>query len=209
MAADFVSAEPAARQVFEEADEAFGAPLSRLISEGPESELQQTEITQPALLTASIAIYRTLEPRLPAAPSFFAGHSLGEYSALVAAGGLPLGEAVKLVRHRGALMQGCGAERRGRDGCGDRALERRGGADLRRGPGCGRSDKLQLSRPDGDRRSARPGPSRGSQAEGRRCASGRHAGGLRPLSLPAHGARHGEAGSRPGGWPASSIRGFP
>ncbi len=105
MAADFVRAEPAARQVFEEADEAFGAPLSRLISEGPESELQQTEITQPALLTASIAIYRTLEPRLPAAPSFFAGHSLGEYSALVAAGGLPLGEAVKLVRHRGALMQ--------------------------------------------------------------------------------------------------------
>ncbi len=105
MAVDFVRAEPAARQVFEEADEAYGAPLSKLISEGPESELQQTEVTQPALLTASIAIYRALEPRLPARPAFFAGHSLGEYSALVAAGGLPLAEAVKLVRHRGALMQ--------------------------------------------------------------------------------------------------------
>ncbi len=105
MAADFVRAEPAARQVFEEADLAYGAPLSKLISEGPESELQQTEVTQPALLTASIAIYRALEPRLPAPPAFFAGHSLGEYSALVAAGSLSLTEAVKLVRHRGALMQ--------------------------------------------------------------------------------------------------------
>ena len=105
MACDFVRSEPIARQVFEEADEAYGAPLSKLISEGPESELQQTQVTQPALLTASIAIYRTLEPRLPAPPAFFAGHSLGEYSALVAAGGLPLAEAVKLVRQRGALMQ--------------------------------------------------------------------------------------------------------
>lgn len=105
MAADFVRAEPAARRVFEEADEAYGGPLSKLISEGPESQLQQTEVTQPAILTASIAIYRAIEPRLPVPPAFYAGHSLGEYSALVAAGGLPLGDAVKLVRHRGALMQ--------------------------------------------------------------------------------------------------------
>ncbi|MEE9280880.1 MAG: ACP S-malonyltransferase [Myxococcota bacterium] len=105
MARDFVRAEPAARQVLEEADAAFGGSLSKLIAEGPESELQQTEVTQPAILAASIAIYRAIEPRLPAPPAFFAGHSLGEYSALVAAGGLSLGEAVKLVRHRGALMQ--------------------------------------------------------------------------------------------------------
>ncbi len=105
MAGEFLRAEPAARRVFEEADEAFGGPLSKLISEGPESELQQTEVTQPAILTASIAIYRAILPRLPVAAEAFAGHSLGEYSALVAAESLSLGDAVKLVRHRGALMQ--------------------------------------------------------------------------------------------------------
>ena len=105
MATDFAREHAAARQVLEEADDAFGGPLSRLIAEGPESELQRTEITQPAIVAASIAMYRVIEPRLPEAPAFFAGHSLGEYSALVAAGGLALGDAVRLVRRRGALMQ--------------------------------------------------------------------------------------------------------
>lgn len=105
MSTDFAAAHPAAREVFEEADEAFGGPLSKLIAEGPESELQRTEITQPAIVTASIAAWRVVEPQLGGPPAFFAGHSLGEYSALVAAGGLTLGDAVRLVRRRGAFMQ--------------------------------------------------------------------------------------------------------
>jgi [acyl-carrier-protein] S-malonyltransferase len=104
MALDFARSDPAAARVFEEAEAAFGGGLLARIESGPESELARTEITQPAILTASIAIYRALEPRLPR-PAFFAGHSLGEYSALVAAGGLPLGDAVRLVRRRGAFMQ--------------------------------------------------------------------------------------------------------
>lgn len=105
MAVDFARRYAVARAVFEEADEAFGGPLSRLIAEGPESALRSTEVTQPAILTASIAIHRALEPRLPCPPALLAGHSLGEYTALVAAGALDLGDAVRLVRRRGALMQ--------------------------------------------------------------------------------------------------------
>ena len=105
MAADFARDYAEAREVFASADEAFGGPLSELIQRGPEEELRRTEITQPAILTASIAIYRVLEPRLPRPPLFFAGHSLGEYTALVAAGALELGDAVALVRQRGAFMQ--------------------------------------------------------------------------------------------------------
>jgi len=105
MATDFVRESSAAQRVFEEADEATGVPLSRWIAEGPEEVLQRTEVTQPAVLTASIAIYRAIEEALPVAPAFFAGHSLGEYSALVAAGALELGDAVRLVQHRGQLMQ--------------------------------------------------------------------------------------------------------
>ena len=103
MALDFARSEAAAARVFEEAEAAFGGGLLAWIESGPEAELARTEITQPAILTASIAIYRALEARLPR-PAFFAGHSLGEYSALVAAGGLPLGDAVRLVRRRGAFM---------------------------------------------------------------------------------------------------------
>jgi [acyl-carrier-protein] S-malonyltransferase len=105
MALDFARASAEARVVLEEADAAFGGGLVARIENGPEAELARTEITQPAILAASIAIWRALEPRLARPPSYFAGHSLGEYSALVAAGGLPLADAVKLVRRRGALMQ--------------------------------------------------------------------------------------------------------
>ena len=105
MARDFAEAHPEAGAVLEAADEAFGGPLSRWMSEGPEETLRRTEITQPAILSASIAMYRVLEPRLPAPPAFFAGHSLGEYTALVAAGALEFADAVALVRQRGALMQ--------------------------------------------------------------------------------------------------------
>jgi len=95
---------PAARRVFEEADKALGFALSTLCFEGTEAELQLTENTQPAILTTSIAAYRVLEER-GCRPDFVAGHSLGEYSALVAAGALSLGDAAVLVRKRGKYMQ--------------------------------------------------------------------------------------------------------
>jgi [acyl-carrier-protein] S-malonyltransferase len=95
---------PVAKAVFEEADQAVGFALSNLCFEGPEADLQLTANTQPAILTASIAAYRILAEK-GFKPDFVAGHSLGEYSALVAAGALPLSEAVKLVRRRGEFMQ--------------------------------------------------------------------------------------------------------
>ncbi|MCX7602619.1 MAG: ACP S-malonyltransferase [Bryobacteraceae bacterium] len=95
---------PAARQVFEEADDALGFAISRLCFEGPEDQLRLTENTQPALLTVSIAALRVLEQE-GFRPSFVAGHSLGEYSALVAAGALSFRDAVRLVRNRGRYMQ--------------------------------------------------------------------------------------------------------
>ena len=93
------------RQVFEEVDDALGIPLSRLCFEGPAEELQLTENTQPAILSVSIAAYRALEANGFRAPAFVAGHSLGEYSALVAAGVLSLSDAVKTVRARGRYMR--------------------------------------------------------------------------------------------------------
>ncbi len=95
---------PEARRVFEEADQALGFPLSRLCFEGPEESLKLTENTQPALLTVSIAAFAVLRAQ-GLAPDFVAGHSLGEYSALVAAGGLPFADALRLVRRRGRYMQ--------------------------------------------------------------------------------------------------------
>jgi [acyl-carrier-protein] S-malonyltransferase len=97
---------PAARDVFAEADEALGEPFSRLIWEGPEEALTLTENTQPAILTASIAAYRALESEgLASAVAFVAGHSLGEYSANVAAGTFSFADAVRTVRKRGRFMQ--------------------------------------------------------------------------------------------------------
>src|SRR5271157_191525 len=93
-----------ARQTFEEADEALGYKLSQLCFEGPEEQLRLTEITQPAILTVSIAALRVLEGRVPK-PSFVAGHSLGEYSAHVASGTISLTDAVRTVRNRGKYMQ--------------------------------------------------------------------------------------------------------
>jgi [acyl-carrier-protein] S-malonyltransferase len=93
-----------ARQTFEEADEALGYKLSQLCFEGPEDQLRLTEITQPAILTVSIATLRVLETRIPK-PSFVAGHSLGEYSAHVAAGTITFADAVVTVRNRGKYMQ--------------------------------------------------------------------------------------------------------
>src|SRR5271169_902097 len=89
-----------ARQTFEEADEALGYKLSQLCFEGPEDELRLTTITQPAILTASIAALRVLQTQIPK-PSFVAGHSLGEYSAHVASGTISFAQAVLTVRDRG------------------------------------------------------------------------------------------------------------
>ena len=93
-----------ARAVFDEADAAVGFPLSKLCFEGPEEELKKTENTQPALLATSVAAWRVLE-RSGVEPDYVAGHSLGEYSALVAAGSLTFGDALRLVRRRGRYMQ--------------------------------------------------------------------------------------------------------
>jgi len=97
---------PAARDTFTEADSALGEPLSRLCWEGPEEGLTLTENTQPAILTASIAAYRVLEAEgLAGRARFMAGHSLGEYSAHVAAGTLSFADALAIVRRRGRYMQ--------------------------------------------------------------------------------------------------------
>lgn len=96
---------PAAREVFEEADQALGFALSALCFEGPEEQLKLTENTQPAILTVSVAAYRALLALGYPKADYVAGHSLGEYSALVAAGSLRFADAVRIVRNRGRYMQ--------------------------------------------------------------------------------------------------------
>jgi len=113
MGRDAAEVSPAARAVFQAADAALGYPLSKLCFEGPEEELVPTEVQQPAVLTASIALLRALEERGPLRPAFFAGHSLGEYTALVAAGALDFEDAVRLVQARGRFMQEAVPEGRG------------------------------------------------------------------------------------------------
>jgi [acyl-carrier-protein] S-malonyltransferase len=105
MGKDLADNFPVARQVFEEADDALGFALSRLCFEGPADDLQLTENTQPAILAVSIAAFRALQSVGAAAPAFVAGHSLGEYSALVAANVLELSAALRTVRARGRYMQ--------------------------------------------------------------------------------------------------------
>jgi [acyl-carrier-protein] S-malonyltransferase len=95
---------PVAREAFDEADAALGYKLSKLCFEGPEDQLKLTEITQPAILTASVAAWRVLQSQ-GITPSYVVGHSLGEYSANVAAGTLSFADAVRAVRNRGKYMQ--------------------------------------------------------------------------------------------------------
>ena len=108
MGRQLVAESPAARAVFDEADAVLGFSLSRLCFEGPEDELKLTANTQPAILTHSIAALRDLESRFPErleGAAVSAGHSLGEYSANVAAGALSFADALRLVRQRGRFMQ--------------------------------------------------------------------------------------------------------
>lgn len=95
----------AARLVFEEAEDAAGIQIRRLCFDGPEEELLLTANTQPCILATSVAVWRVLTSEIEFKPHYFAGHSLGEYSALVAAGKLSLFDAVRLVRRRGEEMQ--------------------------------------------------------------------------------------------------------
>lgn len=109
MGRHLAEAYPAARYVFQEVDEALGQQLSRLMFEGPEEELTMTENAQPAVLTMSIAVVRVIEERfgtlLTEQAPYFAGHSLGEYSALTASGALALADAARLVQARGRAIQ--------------------------------------------------------------------------------------------------------
>jgi [acyl-carrier-protein] S-malonyltransferase len=104
MGKELAEAYPAARSVFEEADGALGFSISQMCFAGSEDELKLTANTQPAILTCSVAVYRILVDR-GIKPDYVAGHSLGEYSALVAAGALGFADAVRLVRKRGTYMQ--------------------------------------------------------------------------------------------------------
>ncbi len=104
MGKDLAERYPAARAVFNEADNALGFSLSRMCFEGTEEDLKLTANTQPAILACSVAVFRALAEK-GLTPDFVAGHSLGEYSALVAAGALTLADAVQLVRRRGTYMQ--------------------------------------------------------------------------------------------------------
>jgi [acyl-carrier-protein] S-malonyltransferase len=105
MLAEHGAQRPVILETFAEASEALGYDLWALTQQGPEEQLNQTDKTQPAILTASVALWRAWLAESDARPAFVAGHSLGEYSALVAAGSLSLAAAVKLVEHRGQLMQ--------------------------------------------------------------------------------------------------------
>ena len=105
MGVKLAGASRAARDVFDEVDEALGQNLFRLMSEGPEDELKLTENAQPAIMAHSIAVLRTMGVRLADAASFVAGHSLGEYSALCAAGSFDLATTAKLLKLRGQAMQ--------------------------------------------------------------------------------------------------------
>jgi [acyl-carrier-protein] S-malonyltransferase len=105
MLAELGAQQPLIIDTFKEASEALGYDLWALTQQGPEEQLNQTDKTQPAILTASIALWRLWLAEGGARPAFVAGHSLGEYSALVAAGSVSLADAVKLVERRGQLMQ--------------------------------------------------------------------------------------------------------
>jgi [acyl-carrier-protein] S-malonyltransferase len=104
MGKELASLYPVVRRVFQEADEALGFALSQLCFEGPDDQLKMTENTQPAILTVSVAVFRVLQEK-GIAPSYVAGHSLGEYSAHVAAGTISFADAVRIVRNRGKYMQ--------------------------------------------------------------------------------------------------------
>lgn len=113
MGRDLADAYPTARQTFQEADEALGVALSRICWEGPDDELTRTINAQPAILVHSVAVWRVLQEQKPLEVGLAAGHSLGEFSAHVAAGTFSFADAVRTVRRRGELMYESGRQRPG------------------------------------------------------------------------------------------------
>ena len=108
MGSDLAAAFSSAREVFQEVDDALGQPLFKLMRDGPEADLTLTENAQPALMAVSVAVMRVLEKDFGVAiecATFVAGHSLGEYSALCAAGAISLADAARLLKLRGQAMQ--------------------------------------------------------------------------------------------------------
>lgn len=105
MGSDFLETEPVFRERFEEANDALGFDLAGIVFHGPASRLVETEVTQPALLTLGVALWQVWRARGGAMPALMAGHSLGEYTAFTAAGGMAFADAVRLVNARGRFMQ--------------------------------------------------------------------------------------------------------
>ncbi|MCZ6618028.1 MAG: ACP S-malonyltransferase [Gammaproteobacteria bacterium] len=105
MLADIAAEYPLVREHFDRAGETIGIPLWQIVCEGPEELLARTDVTQPALLTAGVALWALWQSRDGQAPAFMAGHSLGEYSALVCAGAIEFNDAVRLVNQRGKFMR--------------------------------------------------------------------------------------------------------
>lgn len=110
MGRSLVTSSPPAAEVFQQADEILGYPVSEICFKGPEETLNDTSVTQPALFTTSVAILRALENQMEDRPAFVAGHSLGEFTALVAAGALSFEPGLRLVKRRGELMKGAGEQ---------------------------------------------------------------------------------------------------
>jgi len=113
MGVELAAAEPTVRELYEEADEILGIPLGRICREGPEDELVRTENAQPAILLHGYAVWQTLPPEVRGAVVVGAGHSLGEFTTWLAAGGLSFADALRTVRRRGELMASAGDERAG------------------------------------------------------------------------------------------------
>lgn len=105
MMAELAEAYPVVTELFAKASKVLGYDLWKIVQEGPVEELNKTEVTQPAMLTAGVAVYEILKSKVSVEPALFAGHSLGEYTALVCAGSLAFEDAIKLVSQRGKLMQ--------------------------------------------------------------------------------------------------------
>ena len=188
---------PEPRAAFDEADAALGESLSRLCFDGPEDQLKLTENTQPAILTMSIAATRVLAAS-GIEPAFVAGHSLGEYSANVAAGTMAFADAVRMVRRRGRYMQEAVPVGHGADG-GDSRPRRRGGPQGVRGSGAGRGG--QPGQPQRAGQVVIAG-ARGGGAARRRTRQGARrqardsAAGERAVPLRADEAGRGSAGAR-------------
>lgn len=113
MLAELAEAHSSVKEVFTEASDALGYDLWNLVQNDPEGKLNQTDVTQPAMLAAGIAVYRTLAEQKAVSPAYMAGHSLGEYTALVASGVMTLAQGIELVAERGRLMQSAVPEGQG------------------------------------------------------------------------------------------------